>query len=284
MYSGTFSAHARRGEADEGPSREQLLDAGHRAVLALRGHSHSGGERPEGVQPAGNGGAVPPRRARSHRHRRALAQRLPGSYREEFLEFLSAVAASGPGVPNPPVAAFLATHPNAKAFAEAAKPIPASFARQAFFAITAFKFINAAGESKFGRFRMVPDAGAEFLTAEQAATKTSDFLAAEFSQRLAKGPVGFRIRVQLAEQGDDVANASVAWPESRPVVDFGSLTITERVDELDPEMRKVIFDPCRAWTASTSAGDPLTEVRSEICSMSGRRRRAGRGELISGSA
>lgn len=193
---------------------------------------------------------------------------------EEFLEFLRAVAASGPDAPNPPpIAAFLATHPNAKAFVEAAKPIPTSFARQAFFAITAFKFTNAAGESKFGRFRIVPDAGTEFLTAEQAAKKTSDFLAAEFSQRLAKGPVGFRVRVQLAETGDDVTNASIVWPESRPMVDFGALTITERVDELAPETRKIIFDPVPRVDGIDSAGDPLTEVRSEIYLLSGRRRR-----------
>jgi catalase len=86
---------------------------------------------------------------------------------EEFLEFLTAVLASGPVAPNPPpIAAFLGTHPAAKAFVEASKPIPSSFARQAYFAITAFKFTNAAGQSRFGRFRIVPEAGTEFLTAE----------------------------------------------------------------------------------------------------------------------
>ena len=72
---------------------------------------------------------------------------------EEFLEFLRAVAASGPDAPNPPpIVAFLATHPAAKAFVEAPKPIPTSFARQAFFAVTAFKFTSADGTSRFGRF------------------------------------------------------------------------------------------------------------------------------------
>jgi catalase len=196
---------------------------------------------------------------------------------EEFLEFLRAAAASAPDAPNPPIAAFLATHPNAKKFVEAAKPIPTSFARQAFFAITAFKFTNAAGASKFGRFRIVPDAGTEFLTAEQAAKKTSDFLAVELSQRLSKGPVTFRVRVQLAETGDDVTDASTVWPETRPQVEFGTLTITERVDELAPEPRKIIFDPVPRVDGIDSAGDPLTEVRSEIYLLSGRRRRAAGG-------
>src|SRR5262249_49320559 len=50
---------------------------------------------------------------------------------EEFLEFLRAAAAAGAGKPEA-MQAFLASHPNAKRFAEAPKPIPTSFAREAF--------------------------------------------------------------------------------------------------------------------------------------------------------
>jgi catalase len=198
---------------------------------------------------------------------------FPARTGEEFLEFLRAVAASGPGAPNPPpIAAFLATHP--KAFAEAPRKVPTSFARQAYFAITAFKFTNAAGAGRFGRFRVVPDAGTEFLTAEQAAAKTTDFLAVELSRRLAKGPATFRVLVQLAEPGDPVDDATAVWPESRPLAEFGTLTVTERIDELAPETRKVIFDPVPRVEGIDSAGDPLTEVRSDIYLLSGRRRRA----------
>jgi catalase len=194
---------------------------------------------------------------------------------EEFLEFIRAAAASGPGAPTPPpIIAFLATHPAAKAFVEAAKPIPTSYARQAYFAITAFKFTNAAGQSRFGRFRIRPEAGTEFLTAEQAAKKTADFLAAELSERLTRGPAQFRVLVQLAEPGDDVSDSTALWPEIRPQVEFGTLAITERVDELAPERRKIIFDPLPRVDGIDSAGDPLTGVRSEIYLLSGRRRRA----------
>ncbi len=194
---------------------------------------------------------------------------------EEFLEFLRAVAASGPDAPAPPpIVAFLAANPAAKAFVEASKPIPASFAQQAFFAVTAFKFTNAAGEARFGRFRLWPEAGTAFLSAEVAAARTADFLAAEMSERLAAGPAVFRIQVQLAEPGDDVTDSTAVWPETRPAVEFGTLTIRERVDELAPERRKIIFDPVPRVDGIDSAGDPLTEVRSEIYLLSGRRRRA----------
>jgi catalase len=194
---------------------------------------------------------------------------------EEFLEFLRAAVASGPGAPNPPpIVAFLAAHPAARAFVEAPKPIPTSYARQAFFAITAFKFTNAAGQSRFGRFRLRPDAGTEFLTAEQSAEKSADFLSAELSERLARGPVGFRVLVQLAEAGDEVANSTAIWPETRTQLEFGTLALTERVDELAPERRKIIFDPLPRVDGIDSAGDPLTAVRSDIYLLSGRRRRA----------
>jgi catalase len=194
---------------------------------------------------------------------------------EEFLELFRAIVASGPGAPNPPpIVAFLAAHPAAKAFVDASKPIPTSFGRQAYFAVTAFKFTNTAGQSRFGRFRLLPEAGTEFLSSDQAAQKTSDFLAAELSARLAGGPVGFRVLVQLAEAGDKVTDATSLWPESRPLLEFGHLVLTERVDELSPERRKIIFDPLPRVDGIDSAGDPLTAVRSDVYLASGRRRRA----------
>src|SRR6516225_5628023 len=139
---------------------------------------------------------------------------FPARNGEEFLELFRAVVASGPGAPSPPpIVNFLAAHPAAKAFVEAPKPIPTSFARQAYFAVTAFKFTNAAGQSRFGRFQIRPEAGVEVLAAAQAEKKSPDFLAAEMTERLSRGPARFRVVVQLAEQGegDDVTNATVIW-------------------------------------------------------------------------
>jgi catalase len=101
---------------------------------------------------------------------------------EEFLEFLRA-AAAGAGK-SEAMGAFLATHPNAKRFVEAAKPIPTSFAREAFFAVTAFRFTNAEGASRHGRFRIRAEAGTEYITDEEAARKSANFLFDEIGPRL----------------------------------------------------------------------------------------------------
>ena len=93
------------------------------------------------------------------------ANAFPVRTGEEFVEFLRAAAAAGAGKPDA-FGAFLASHPNAKRFVEIPKPIPTSFAREAFFAVTAFKFTNADGLSRHGRFRIRPEQGTEYLSNE----------------------------------------------------------------------------------------------------------------------
>ncbi len=192
---------------------------------------------------------------------------------EEFLEFLRGAAAFGQGQPAA-FGAFLASHPRAKQFVEAPKPIPSSFARESFFAVTAFRFTNAEGRSRFGRFRIRPEAGNEHLSDADAAAKSANFLFEELDQRLTLGPIRFGVWVQLAGDGDEVADATAAWPDSRPEVAFGTVAVTARANDTDPEMRKIIFDPIPRIDGIDSAGDPITEVRSAIYLLSGRRRRA----------
>src|SRR4026209_2585762 len=85
---------------------------------------------------------------------------------EEFLVFVRALATSGP-----PRAAFLAGHPQAKRFAEAPKPVPASFATESYYGVNAFRFTNREGGSRAGRYRGRPEAGEEELDAAQAARR-----------------------------------------------------------------------------------------------------------------
>jgi catalase len=192
---------------------------------------------------------------------------------EEFLAFLRAAAAFGTGGLEA-MGDFLATHPSAKRFVETPKPIPTSFAREAFFAVTSFKFTNADGLSRHGRFRIRPEAGTEYLSSEAAAAKSADFLFDEIGRRLAEGPVRLGVFVQLAAPGDDVADASATWPEGRTEVPFGTITLTCRVDDQAPERRKIIFDPVPRVDGVDPSGDPLTGVRADIYLLSGRRRRA----------
>src|SRR5215472_9343551 len=67
---------------------------------------------------------------------------------EGLLEFLNALIATDPAGPHPnAIEQFLGAHPTAMRFVQIPKPIPTSFARESFFAVSAFKFTNAAGTS-----------------------------------------------------------------------------------------------------------------------------------------
>jgi catalase len=194
---------------------------------------------------------------------------------EEFLELARALAASGPDAAKPTqLDAFFAKHPKAKQFFDTPSPVPVSWATESYFAVTAFKFINADNVEQFGRFRIRPELGNKYLSEEEAKQKPDNFLSDEMNERLKKGPVKLQIVVQMAGDGDNVSDATVHWPDTRPQIDFGTVELTERVNESDPEMRKIIFDPIPRVDGIDPSDDPLIEVRSALYLMGGRRRRA----------
>lgn len=200
---------------------------------------------------------------------------FPTKTGEEFLELARALAASGPEAAKPTALdKFFAKYPKAKKFLEDPKPIPVSYATESYFAVTAFKFTNKDGLSRYGRFRIRPEGGNQYLTTGQAQSKSENFLADELSERLAKGPIKLRIVVQLAATEDNVSDSTIIWPETRTEVEFGTITLKERVNAADPEMRKIIFDPIPRVDGIDPSDDPLIEVRSAIYLLSGRRRRS----------
>jgi catalase len=201
---------------------------------------------------------------------------------EEFLEFLRAVPESGPDAPKPtPVEIFLSQHPAALKFVTAPKPIPASFARENYFGVNAFRFISADGNSRFGRYRIRPVVGAEHLDKAAAAAKPANFLFDEITARVAKGPVKFEIMVQLAESGDVVDDATINWPEDRSQTRFGTIELTEVAPNGESEQRKIIFDPIPRIEGIEPSADPLLDTRASVYLMSGRRRRAASGGAAS---
>ncbi|MBW4043870.1 MAG: catalase family peroxidase [Acidobacteria bacterium] len=194
---------------------------------------------------------------------------------KQFLEFLEAVAASGPDVPSPkPVETFLGSHPAALAFVQAPKPFPSSLARETYFGVTAFAFTNSAGETKFGRYRIVPEQGNDFLTDEQAAKIPANYHFDEIVERIGREPIRFKLMVQLAAAGDTTDDATVHWPESREVVKLGAIELTEAVADNLAQQKQIIFDPIPRVEGIAPSADPLLELRAAIYLLSGRRRRA----------
>lgn len=193
----------------------------------------------------------------------------------QFLELLKAATASGPDVPSPkPVEVFLGSHPAALAFIQAPKPFPVSLATESYFALTAYEFTNADGKKTFGRYRIVPEAGNQFLSDEAAKAIAPNYHYDELPERLAKGPIRFQIQVQLAEPGDVTDDVTHHWPDSRTLLPFGTFELTEVVPENPAEQQKIIFDPIPRIEGIEPSADPLLELRAAVYLISGRKRRA----------
>ena len=200
---------------------------------------------------------------------------FPARTAQGVLEFLNALIATDPAGPHPnAIEQFLGAHPAAAKFVQLPKPIPTSFARESFFAVSAFEFTNAAGKSRYGRYRVLPLAGNEYLDETEAAARSPNFLFDEIKKRVAKEPVRFRIAVQLAEDGDTVDDATVRWPEERPQLAFGEIGLREITPNNASEQQHIIFDPIPRVDGIEASADPLFEPRANIYLMSGRRRRA----------
>jgi catalase len=203
------------------------------------------------------------------------ANGFPVRVAEDLAEFLRAIASTTPDSPHPnPVEAFLGSHPETLAYVQIPKPFPTSFAREHFFAVSAFKFINADGAIRFGRYRILPALGTEYLDADAAAAKGLNYLFDELFERIAAGAIQYQLFVQLAEEGDVVDNATVQWPEDRTIIKFGDVTLDTLVPSNEAEQRHIIFDPRPGVDGIDTAGDPLFEPRATIYLMSGRRRRS----------
>jgi len=199
---------------------------------------------------------------------------FPTRTTEEFVEFLGALHASPPGAPKPsPVEKFLATHPAALEFVQTPKPVPASFSKETYYSVNAYKFTNAENISRYGRYRVKPDDGSEYLDEAAAAKLAPDFLFDEIRGRLAKAAVKMRITVQVAAAGDNVNDSTAHWPKDRPEIAFGTIELAGVAPNGDAEQRHIIFDPIPRVAGIEPSGDPLLEPRATLYLMSGRRRR-----------
>jgi catalase len=199
----------------------------------------------------------------------------------QFLEFLKSVAASGPDVPSPkPVEVFLGSHPAALAFVQAPKPFPSSFARDTYFGVTAFAFINASGQKRFGRYRIVPEQGNDYLSDDAVAKLAPNYHFDEIVQHVKKQPARFKTLVQLAAEGDIVDDATKHWPESRELFHLGTIELTDHVPDDVGQQQHMIFDPIPRVDGIEPSADPLLELRAAIYLISGRRRRAAKLEAV----
>lgn len=207
---------------------------------------------------------------------------FPTSTPEEFLRFLQASAASPAGTPSPtPLEEFLKTHPAAKRFVEFQHRFPRGLATRTYWAQHAFRLINGKGASTFVRYQLRPAGGNEFLSPEQVIGKGPNYLYDELPVWVAEGRVEFRLVAQVAAEDDKTDDITVLWPDSREIVELGTVKLDTIMpeEEQDDEQNKIVFDPMPRVVGIEPSADPILPVRSAAYLMSGRERRVARVEL-----
>jgi catalase len=200
---------------------------------------------------------------------------FPARTGEDFLELLTAIAATDlTKIPGSPLEKHLGTHPAALAFVQAPKPPASSFARETYFGLNAMRFINKENVARYGRYRILPEAGNDHLDPAAAAAKGPNYLFDELEARIADGPIKFQVVAQMAEEGDTVNDVTVQWPDSRKFLTLGTLSLTEPVLDQAHEQKQIIFDPIPRLEGIEPSDDPLLELRAAVYLISGRRRRS----------
>jgi catalase len=196
---------------------------------------------------------------------------FPVSNGADFRDLFLAIAASPPDAPKPTqLEQFVASHPTVAA-ASATVATPDSFADEQYHGIDAFVFVNKAGERQAVRYVIVPE-HVVHLNAADAAKQAPDFLMEELPQRLKRGPVTFRIGVQLAAAGDSTSDPTQPWPEDRKVVDLGILTIDKPVANSAAAEKSLLFLPGQLTDGIEPSDDPLIDVRDAVYAISFSRR------------
>jgi catalase len=182
---------------------------------------------------------------------------------EEFIVFNKAVQASPPGSPKPTRAEeYIANHPATKRFVTFPKPMPQSYGTETYFAIHAYKLINPAGQSHYVRWRIVPEVGNAFRSADEAAKSAPNALLDEMRARVTQGPVKFRLQVQVADPSDVTNDPTVSWPDGRPVVDLGEISVTSPVPNSEEAEKRIGFLPNKTMKGLELSDDPFLAARA----------------------
>ena len=142
-----------------------------------------------------------------------------------FVEFLQTVGSGD----KDKLKAFFAAHPEStrqNAFLTS-HPVPASYAGVAYWGVHAFTFTNAAGDQTLVKYKLIPEAGDLGLTPDEAKAKGPDFYAAEFKDRIAKGPVVFDLTAIQGKTGDPTNDPTLRWDDedNRPTTLLGKISI-----------------------------------------------------------
>jgi len=122
--------------------------------------------------------------------------------------------------------------------------------------------MNEKGQSVFVRYRIVPRAGEQYLSADERKAQGASYLQDEIVKRLADRPIVFDWYAQVAEASDKVEDPSVAWPETRKTVKLGTFSLTKVPADPDAAQGALLFRPGQPHPGVEPA-DPMLVLRNK---------------------
>jgi catalase len=190
---------------------------------------------------------------------------------QAFNDFLLASAPDPATGKNNPTAmgAFLAKHPETAAALQVinSHPFSSGFADSPYYALNAFRFRDAKGESTPVRWWMAPD-----QTLRTATSADKNYLFDALIAQIHAKPLGWRLILTVGQPGDPTADATLPWPPDRKQIDAGILTIDSIESEDTSPTRDINFDPLVLPDGIAPSDDPLLSARSAAYSQSFTRR------------
>jgi catalase len=195
--------------------------------------------------------------------------RTPQAF-DEFQLASSPDPATGKNIPGA-MNAFLANHPETAAALQVIgkHPFSSGFGDSPYYALNAFRFVNAQGESTPVRWWVTPD---QTPQANSAAPTDKNYLFDGLIAQLHAKRLRWHLMLTIGQPGDSTADATEMWPPERKQIDAGTLTIDTIESEDTGPTRDINFDPLVLPDGISPSDDPLLSARSAAYSQSFTRR------------
>ena len=153
------------------------------------------------------------------------------------------------------VAEFFKSHPESSTFVNwlSHHEQSNSLANSRFNSLNAFYFTKNGEKTQAFRWSMLP-------VEPFVAMPDADYsIFSEIEDRLKSGPIKWNMEVQLAQANDDVADATIAWPQTNQKILVGTLTVMS-----GGQCDGINFDPTVTPKGIAVSADPLLAARSAV--------------------
>ncbi len=144
----------------------------------------------------------------------------------------------------------------------ASQPVPASFGSVNYWGVHAFGFVNAKGETQFGKWVFEPVSGVQGLTDEEAKARGANFLFDDLRQRAQAGKLTFNFNLELAQPGDRLDSATVPLPEGRKKLTLGVLKVSTVAQDGSGDCLNITFNPMVLPKGVQPSADPMLAARA----------------------